>query len=107
MKIANAFSLNMLPTPSSTVSVAPISLDGIRWYLERDGVESFVGHQDTAAILSDILGVEVPVNRGNLQLKRGERMIVAQYKGPRLPEGAKTLPEGAEFQFMSVTVSTF
>jgi len=47
-----------------------------------------------------MLGVSVPVNRVNVKLTGP--MVVAQYMGPRLPEGATTLPEGAKIEFWKV-----
>jgi hypothetical protein len=65
-------------------------------------LESMIGHIDTAKIISGMLGVELPMNRKNVKLAQGEKMIVAQYSGPRLPEGATTLPEGAKIEFVLV-----
>lgn len=65
-------------------------------------LESAIGHADTARIISNMLGIELPSNRINVKLLHGEKMIVAQYSGPRLPEGATTLPEGAKIEFVLV-----
>lgn len=46
--------------------------------------------------------MEVPVNRASYTLVPGEKLLVAQYKGPRLPEGATKLPEGATIEFYLV-----
>lgn len=67
-------------------------------------LESAIGHADTARIVSGMLGVELPANRVNVKLAKGEKMIVAQYSGPRLPEGATTLPDGAKIEFVMVGV---
>lgn len=40
--------------------------------LVRDGVVSFIGHEDTARVLSGILGVEVPFRRVFGVLSPGE-----------------------------------
>ena len=68
-------------------------------------LESVIGHADTAKIVSNILGIDLPVNRTNVKLVRREKMIVAQYSGPRLPEGATVLPDGAKIEFILVEVS--
>ena len=68
------------------------------------GFESAVGHPDTAAVFGLQLGVEVPSVRSTVSLK-GETVLVGQYRGPRLPEGAKELPIGATIQWLLVTVS--
>ncbi|MCK7505116.1 MAG: DUF1874 domain-containing protein [Desulfobacterales bacterium] len=64
---------------------------------EEEGADviSAVGHADTAAVFSSLLGRPVPVERRSIKLDEGETALVGQYIGPRLPEGATTLPEGA------------
>ena len=73
--------------------------------LARGGVISVIGHQDTARVLSGILGVEVPFRRAFGTLTPGEPVLVAQVTGGRLPEGATKLPEGVSLQFWLVTAS--
>jgi hypothetical protein len=88
--IGSAFSLGMLPEGR-----APLILE----LPERpsfEGLTSVVGHADTAAILG------VAFNRSTLKLVPGDVLIVAQYDGPRLPEGATSLPEGARFRWFKV-----
>ncbi len=65
---------------------------------------SAVGHADTAAVFSSVLGVPIAANRATISLGKGERALVGQYRGPRLPEGATQLPEGATIQWMVVSV---
>jgi hypothetical protein len=70
----------------------------------KDGFVSAVGHEDTARILEKMLGIEVPYNRATIKLQRRDMAVVAQYSGPRLPEGATKLPEGAEMRFYLICV---
>lgn len=103
MYITNAFSINMLPREEVVaVLFTPISLDEAR-EIAAKGLESAIGHADTARIVSDLLGVEIPSNRVDIRLQNRDRILVAQYSGPRLPEGATTLPEGAKIEFWLVT----
>ena len=102
-KILNAFSLNMVSAPAE-ISVREISPEEAR-SLAMAGVESAVGHADTAAVFSNQLGVAVPANRVTVSLLKGDTVLVGQYKGPRLPEGATTLPAGATIQWLLVTVA--
>jgi hypothetical protein len=44
-------------------------------------------------------------NRVNVSLKPGDAAIVGQYIGPRLPEGATTLPEGATIKWLLTEVT--
>jgi hypothetical protein len=99
MKLFNAFSLNMVQHSEFKLEFREASLDEAKTVLTRP-FESFVGHPDTAAVLSSLLGVDVPFNRQSVVLEMGEAFIVAQYSGARLPEGCKTLPEGAAFKFL-------
>lgn len=68
------------------------------------GFESCIGHADTAAVISNLLGVDLPMNRQSVTLEENETVVVAQYTGPRLPEGATELPEGATITFWQVTI---
>jgi len=102
--LANAFSLSMIPEgESANFNSTPIPKVMAEMFLRRDPFQSFVGHANTAAILTNMLGVEVTMNRGDVTLNVGDELIVAQYKGPRLPEGATSLPEGARIDFLLVT----
>ena len=65
---------------------------------------SAVGHPDTASVISNIIGKEVPVNRISISLEKGDVLYVAQLLGGRLPEGCKTLPEGFQIKFYKVTI---
>lgn len=42
----------------------PTSVENARLLIETHGFESFIGHQATADILSKVLGIDVPVYRG-------------------------------------------
>ena len=104
--IANAFSLNMLALDDGPerLTIAATTRELVLEEIEEHGwkYESIVGHADTAAILSDQLGIVVPCNRATFSLEEGTLLIVGQYKGPRLAEGAKTLPEGAKIEWIAV-----
>ena len=49
-----------------------------------------------------MLGFEVAFNRTSLTLHEGDIVYVAQYVGPRLPEGTTTLPENSEIKFYEI-----
>jgi hypothetical protein len=112
MKIGNSFSAGMIPLPAK-VEFEEIGASAIRASLAGCGsllgepitLESVIGHVDTAIIVSGLLGVALPMNRKSVKLDYGESMIIAQYYGPRLPEGATKLPDGAEIRFIMVEVS--
>jgi hypothetical protein len=85
--------------------------DGYNPAVRSDIAEmSAIGHVDTAKIVSTILNdvwsdglkCDIPVARKSIKCGRYDTLIVAQYSGPRLPEGATTLPEGACINFYVV-----
>jgi hypothetical protein len=90
--LLNAFSLQMVAESNFNVEVRQV--DEL-----PAGLESAVGHVDTAAVLN------VPYNRVNVKLKRGDIAYVAQLQGGRLPEGSTTLPEGFSLKFFQITIS--
>ena len=83
--ISNAFSLSMVGE-NADIEVTPLHLKYNRALLSR--ALSVVGHADTAVLFSSLLGREIAVNRISVSLKSGDTLIVGQYSGPRLPQGA-------------------
>jgi hypothetical protein len=111
--LCNAFSLNML-AGSCLLQVSEISLDGahllvLAWEdANFEGKLVFtnaVGHPDTASLLSKLIGVRVAPQRATVTLLPNTKLLVAQYSGPRLPEGATSLPEGASLKFFLVSLA--
>ena len=106
--VANAFSFNMLETGSGVtdLKVCRIPPEYIRDVIAEAGrFTSIVGHADTAEIFSSLLGLDVPCNRATFMLEADVILFVGQYKGPRLPEGATELPEGARVEWVMVTIA--
>ena len=102
MYILNAFSLNMI-VGNADVVVREVSQKVAA--ILADACVSAVGHADTAAVFGSVLGVPVPCNRATVALKDGDVALVGQYSGPRLPEGATSLPEGAAIKWVVVGVN--
>lgn len=105
--ISNAFSIQMLdPDKATDLHIFPMTEGGVREFI-RDGFSftSAIGHADTAAVVSSIIGQELPAQRINLKLQKGDILIVAQLMGGRLPEGSTTLPEGFSIKFFNVQIS--
>lgn len=96
--LANAFSINMIPVDNFTI----LQVKRVESKDVPSDVVSAIGHPDTARVVEGILGYKVPCNRMNLKLEEGDTLYVAQYTGPRLPEGATQLPEGANLEFFRV-----
>lgn len=106
MKIAlvNALALSMVGEGTfeirSEVDPAGLILEG--WL-----VVNAIGHESTDNVVRALLaagGALVPQGK-RVSVSIGEEidmLLVAQYVGPRLPEGATTLPEGAHIEFFTV-----
>ena len=120
MYLVNAFSINMLDLSKDelAVSIRKLTVNEARDLLAPDGhlapdVAIAIGHIDTARIVGNLLGlpeedinrmVEAAQTRPTVKMTTGEKAVVAQYIGPRLPEGATRLPEGAKIEFFLVTL---
>ena len=65
---------------------APLTLENAKKEIHNNEWQSAIGHQSTAEILSDLLGIECPVNR--IQYKQGpsDTAIVFKLNG-RVEEG--------------------
>jgi len=81
--------LFVLNTPVLTTygifKFAPISVEEAKTLL-RGGFQSAVGHSATAEVMSRILGVQIPMDRGQIFMQPGDRAIVFRLL-TRLPEG--------------------
>ena len=99
--LVNAFSIQML---SGAATVQTVRFKEIDAKEVPADVVSAIGHADTAAVLSEVLGFPVTMNRTNVVLDENTELYVAQLVGGRLPEGSTTLPEGFSFKFYRVTL---
>ena len=100
--LVNAFSVNMLAREGHDLAFRPVNVEAFQNLNRNHGLVSAVGHADTAAVLSTLLSFDVACNRANVTLDRDHSLVVAQYRGPRLPEGATELPAGATIEFWQV-----
>lgn len=101
--LGNAFSAGMLDTlsvESAVVTFSLLSVEQASAWVREQAPRSCVGHADTAALVSALLGTEVPMARVSTSLRPGDKLLIAQYNGPRLPEGATSLPEGASLRWI-------
>ena len=88
--LANAFSLSMLPKLPAKILVEELTIQQVKELLSQ-GFESAIGHEATAKLLSQLLGIEVPAKRAFITLEPSTTLIVFQLL-ERLPEG-KVLSE--------------
>ena len=113
MYLLNAFSLNMIAEDNQVeVTFLKYAAHSAAFELGVSEVINAIGHADTDAVIRNILenshkdlNLSLPIGeRKTVVLRPGDEAIVAQYSGPRLPEGATTLPEDAKIQFWLVLV---
>ena len=103
--IANAFSLNMMDTIyTEGITISKLLAEDVKNILQDSNFESVVGHAGTAQVFSNILGMDIQTNRTTFKIDPtlNTGILVGQYSGPRLDEGATELPDGAKIQWFSV-----
>lgn len=79
------FNTNVCPG-EAIVRIEKISASEAAKLAKSHPFTSAIGHESTAAAMSEILGVEVQVNRINADPEPGDRAISLKLNG-RLPEG--------------------
>ena len=94
--------LNALVTSSKiplTLKTKPASLEEVKRLIENKEIVSFIGHEATAQLLTSLLSVSIPTNRGMYDPQPSDVAIVTRLK-KRLekPEDVKTVtPNDVEF----------
>jgi len=74
-------------TEDGSYTLRTITLDEARKLVaDASGLDSAVGHDATAAVLTELLKVEVPVNRQQFAQQPGQSALVLKLHG-RPPEG--------------------
>jgi hypothetical protein len=102
--ICNSFSVNMIKSFPVNITIKEININHAKKLMKNGGYFSAVGHQSTAELLSTILEVPIKTNRITLALDRNDEILLAQYYGERLPEGATILPEGSTIRWFLVKI---
>ena len=106
--VGNAFSIQMLDDSEDVIFLRTNRENAKRFmvsWLEDHKVaviESAIGHKDMAELVSKELDWPLPAERKSIKLRDNDALLVAQYIGPRLPEGATELPEGASIEYWLV-----
>ena len=102
--LSNAFSLSMIAHLGHCDLDVTTNICNYQQMVEDLKPISVVGHEDTANLFSNLLGMPIPMNRVSITLNKGDTLIVGQYSGARLPEGTSVLPEGASITWTCVHV---
>ena len=69
---------------------------------------SAIGHPDTARIVSEQLGIDIPAQRIDLFIDDvDDYLIVAEYTGRRLEPGMTELPSGATIRYVMLSIDRF
>lgn len=93
IKIRQNFPVAILNTTILTASgeyrLRDASLEEIKALIDGEEILSAVGHESTSQVLSNLLGVEVPVNR--IQLEQGIGQVAVCFKLKGRPEEGKIL----------------
>ena len=93
----------------TSIHMQPVA-DPVAWLQDaeqRHGLAvSAVGHVDSAALYSAMLGRDVEFNRITVKAGEADELLIGQLMGPRPPEGSTTLPPGARIAWIAVMVSS-
>jgi hypothetical protein len=92
------------PKRPTLIAISPISAEGAKKIVAKaKTVESYIGHEATAKLLSELLSTSVPVNRGEYAPKAGDVAIVVRLKRRlQTPQDVKEVkPEDLEFYVVS------
>lgn len=111
--LTNSFSINMIPKIQGIHLDWTISLVHVQnpsaLIQENILIGNYIGHKDTDVVVRSILeqggAPGIPAGKRETLIwspGRGPKLLVAQYSGPRLPEGATALPEGATIEWWLV-----
>ena len=108
MYLTNSFSINMLPiqqfSEGADVLCRPISREDAAARCAWEEPTCAIGHDDLWNIVKDelILAEDLTSERRTIALAPDNEVLVAQYTGPRLPEGCTELPEHAHIRYWLV-----
>jgi len=79
--------INFDETQEAQVRFKKISIEEAKEVIKGSQWDSAIGHNATAKVLSQLLGIEIPTQRKTIFLKKGDQAIHFFLK-QRLPEGA-------------------
>jgi len=74
--VGNAFSVNMVQNDSIVIKFRKISLEEAKKIVKDSYVYSIVGHEATAKVLTQLLGVPIMTNRINYSIQPDDILII-------------------------------
>jgi hypothetical protein len=76
--LLNAF---VMPRKPMVIVTLPTNIENVKAIVQHaESVESYIGHEATARLLTELLSINVPVNRGEYQPRVGDIAIVVRLK---------------------------
>lgn len=95
-------------TADGDFNLETITLNEAKWFVQKntDNILSAVGHESTAQILTELLGVKIPVNRIKFKQEMGQVALCFKLNS-RIEEGKILTKEeiekiGYEFKLLSM-----
>ena len=73
-------------TEDGVYALTTISLAEAKELVSKNSLDSAVGHTSTAEIMTELLGIEIPVNRQNFRQEVGQQALIFKLNS-RPPEG--------------------
>lgn len=83
--LLNAISTSMMPK-GGIVVITPLTMEQAKATLQYYGFVSYIGHPATAQLLTTLLGINIPANRGQF-IATTETIAIVVSILERLPEG--------------------
>lgn len=83
----------------------------VKMYFQKhkdEGWESYVGYPQNIPYMSKVLGVDIPINRGETKLEHGDVMIVCKlrYRIQDPTQKVNTEPKDEDFEWYIITYKT-
>jgi len=90
-----------------TIKTIPVTLEFVKYFVKDKDVISYIGHEATAALLTQLLGRPITNNRAMYEPRPGETAIIAKLK-KRLekPEDLKDVKE-SDIEFILVNYEEY
>ncbi len=105
LPVANSFSLSMIPRyVVGDLDVREIDLVDFVNTTQIYELISYLGHQNSVDFINSELGLNLEVNRENFEFDiKNNSILILQYSGKRLREGAVELPIEYQYRYFRIT----